>query len=139
MAEGPVLHPDRRGAYQYALAFAGRRSFRTCRKSSRKESGRCREDTARRSTLASYLPMETKGLRLTFGTARSCLGFVRNSRKQGLASQRAQRFALWRRALSVAIPVFAYICRYSLEMKMKASRSRSLGAQRERCQIAEKL
>jgi hypothetical protein len=38
-----------------------------------------------------------------FGTARSGLGFARNRRKQGLASQRAQRLAVWRRGVAAAI------------------------------------
>jgi len=36
-----------------------------------------------------------------------------NRRLQGLAIRRAHRVARLTRALSVAIPVFAYICRYS--------------------------
>ena len=39
------------------------------------------------------------------------------------------------RALSVAIPVFAYICRYSFEIKTNASRARRVGVQRDRAQI----
>jgi hypothetical protein len=45
------------------------------------------------------------------GTANSGIGLAWNSLRHGLASQRAQRFAFDRRALSVAIPVFAYIWR----------------------------
>jgi hypothetical protein len=39
------------------------------------------------------------------------MGLAWNSLRHGLASQRAQRLAFDRRALSVAIPVFAYIWR----------------------------
>src|SRR5438552_910461 len=45
------------------------------------------------------------------GIARPGIGFARNRPRVNLAMVRAQRFALLRRALSVAIPVFAYICR----------------------------
>jgi len=40
------------------------------------------------------------------------------------------------RALSVAMPVFAYICRYSLEISTKASRDLSVWTHRERFQIS---
>jgi hypothetical protein len=43
------------------------------------------------------------------------------------------------RALSVAIPVFAYICRYSFEINTNARRERSVGVQRERAQILGRL
>lgn len=62
-----------------------------------------------------------------------------NNRRHGRASQRAHRFALLLRALSVAIPVLAYIWRYSLEMKMKASRALNEGVQLERFQTDLKL
>ena len=39
---------------------------------------------------------------------------------------RAHRFARFTRALSVAMPVFAYICRYSFEISTKARRDRSV-------------
>jgi hypothetical protein len=45
------------------------------------------------------------------------MGFAENNFRQGTASQRATRVAFWRLALSVEIPVFAYICRYNREMK----------------------
>lgn len=45
------------------------------------------------------------------GMARSGIGLALNSFWQGFASKRDQRFALFLRALSVAIPVLAYICR----------------------------
>jgi hypothetical protein len=45
------------------------------------------------------------------GTLRSGMGGAANSRWQGFASHRAQRADRETRALSVAIPVSAYICR----------------------------
>ena len=54
---------------------------------------------------------------------KSGIGFPLNSRKQIRPVHLAHRFALLRRALSVAMPVFAYICLYSLEMKTNASRA----------------
>ena len=39
------------------------------------------------------------------------IGCATNSRRQGLAMRRAHRFARFTRALSVAMPVLAYICR----------------------------
>ena len=62
-----------------------------------------------------------------------------NRRRHGLAIRRAHRFARLTRALSVAIPVFAYICRYSFEISTNASRARSVGVQRERAQIRRRL
>jgi hypothetical protein len=56
-----------------------------------------------------------------------------------LAIRRAQRFARLTRALSVAMPVFAYICRYSFEISTKANRARSVGVHRERAQIRRRL
>ena len=47
---------------------------------------------------------------------------------------RATQFAF--RALSVEIPVFAYIWRYNREISTKARRPRKPGTHRERCQIA---
>jgi hypothetical protein len=69
------------------------------------------------------------------GTLSSGIGLAMNRRRQGLASHRAQVLALFLRALSVAMPVLAYICRYSLEMKMKASRALRLGVQRDLFQM----
>jgi hypothetical protein len=45
------------------------------------------------------------------GTVSSGIGAARKSRRQINPNQRAQRLAVFLRALSVAIPVFAYICR----------------------------
>ena len=57
-------------------------------------------------------------------------GRATNRRRHGLAIRRAQRLARLTRALSVAIPVFAYICRYNFEMSTKANRARSVGVPR---------
>ena len=62
-------------------------------------------------------------------------GRATNRRRHGLAISRAQRLARLTRALSVAMPVFAYICRYSFEISTNASRARSVGVQRERTQM----
>lgn len=64
------------------------------------------------------------------------MGLAMNSRRQGLASHRAHLLAWFLRALSVAIPVLAYICRYSFEMKIKARRALKEGVQRDRLQMA---
>ena len=53
--------------------------------------------------------------------------------------RRAQRFARLTRALSVAIPVFAYIWRYNFEISTKANRALSVGVHRERLQIRRRL
>ena len=66
-------------------------------------------------------------------------GRAMNSRRHGRAMTRAHRLARLTRALSVAMPVFAYICRYSFEIRTKASRARSVGVQRERAQIRGRL
>jgi hypothetical protein len=67
------------------------------------------------------------------------MGLELKSLRHGLASNRAQKLDLLRRALSVEIPVPAYICRYSLEIKTNASRDLKLGVQLDRCQIDLKL
>ena len=67
------------------------------------------------------------------------MGLELKRRRQGLASNRAQELDLLRRALSVEIPVPAYICRYSLEMKTNASRDLKLGVQLDRFQMDLKL
>lgn len=59
-----------------------------------------------------------------------------NNLRHGFAILRAHLPALDRLALSVAMPVVAYIWRYNFEIKKNASRARSVGAQRERFQIA---
>ena len=55
------------------------------------------------------------------------------------AINRAQRAERFTRALSVAIPVFAYICRYSFEISTNASRDFSDSTQRDRSQIFGRL
>ena len=67
------------------------------------------------------------------------MGLELKRRRQGLASNRAQELDLLRRALSVEIPVPAYICRYSLEMKTNASRDLKFGVQLDRFQMDLKL
>ena len=62
-----------------------------------------------------------------------------NSRRHGLAISRAHRLARLTRALSVAMPVFAYICRYSVEIKTNARRARSVDVHRDRLQIQRRL
>jgi hypothetical protein len=55
------------------------------------------------------------------GTASSGIGLAANSRRHGLAIQRAQFADRPTRAQSVAMPVFAYICRYNFEISTNAS------------------
>ena len=71
------------------------------------------------------------------GSTRSGIGAATNSRRAALASQRARRADRATRALSVAMPVLAYICRYNFEINTKAMRARSDRTQVERCQIAD--
>src|SRR5438309_804753 len=56
------------------------------------------------------------------GACRSGIGLAWNRRRQSGAIRRTQRLALLRRALSVAMPVLAYICRYSFEINTNANR-----------------
>src|SRR5690606_9449627 len=70
------------------------------------------------------------------GTGRSGIGLATNRRRASLASRRARCCERATRALSVAMPVFAYIWRYSFEMSTKAARARSERTQAERSQIA---
>jgi hypothetical protein len=67
------------------------------------------------------------------------MGFAENNFRQGTASQRATRVAFWRRALSLEIPVFAYIWRYNREMNRNASLPRNVGTQVERFHTSFKL
>ena len=73
------------------------------------------------------------------GICSSGMGRAWKSRRQGIASQRAQALARFLRALSVEMPVLAYICRYSFEIKTNARRARRLGVQRDRLQTEAKL
>ena len=67
------------------------------------------------------------------GIGRSGIGFAVNRRRQGPAIRRAHRLARFTRALSVAMPVFAYICRYSFEISTKAdARAKAYQAPRAR-------
>src|ERR1039458_7733123 len=67
------------------------------------------------------------------GDCSSGMGLAWKSFLHWRAVQRAQLFDFLRRALSVEIPVPAYICRYSLERNMKATRARKFGVQADRC------
>jgi hypothetical protein len=62
-----------------------------------------------------------------------------NSRRHGLAMIRAHCVERPTRALSVAIPVFAYICLYSFEISTNARRDLSDRTQRDRCQMFDRL
>ena len=57
------------------------------------------------------------------GTWRSGIGAAEKNRRQGAAIMRAHRADRFTRALSVAIPVFAYIWRYSFEIITNATRA----------------
>src|SRR5579859_3978148 len=72
-------------------------------------------------------------------TSRCGIGFVWKRRRHGLASHFASLVARLLRALSVAIPVFAYICRYSFEIKTSISRDLNEVAQLDRFQIEARL
>ena len=69
----------------------------------------------------------------------SGIGRAVKNRRHGLAIQRAQWAERPTRALSVAMPVFAYICRYSFEISTKASRDFSDSTQCARSQMLAKL
>jgi hypothetical protein len=73
------------------------------------------------------------------GARSSGIGLAWNSFWQAFAIHRAHEFARFRRALSVAIPVFAYICRYSFETNTNANRARRFGVTEARFQIAPML
>jgi hypothetical protein len=70
------------------------------------------------------------------GDISSGIGFAWNILRVWQAIQRAQVFAFFRRALSVEMPVPAYICRYSLESSTNATRARNVGVQEDLFQIA---
>ena len=73
------------------------------------------------------------------GIQSSARGRAVNRCRHGLAIRRAHRFARLTRALSVAIPVFAYICLYNFEINTNASRARKFGVHRDRAQIRRRL
>src|SRR5713101_7892550 len=90
------------------------------------------------SALTQYvIDVNPEDLRKT-GTSSSGISFASNSLRHGTASQRATRVALCRRALSVEMPVFAYIWRYNLETNRNASRPRSVGTHFDRPQISRR-
>lgn len=67
------------------------------------------------------------------------MGGAENSLRVGGAIIRAHFSARDTRALSVAIPVFAYICLYSFDTSTKAMRALSVFTHFERCQIFGRL
>ena len=69
----------------------------------------------------------------------SGIGRAVKSRRQGFALQRAQCAERPTRALSVAMPVLAYIYRYNLEINTNASRDFSDSTQCARSQMLRKL
>ena len=69
------------------------------------------------------------------GTCSPGIGRPRNSLRQGTASNRAHDVARLLRALSVEIPVLAYICRYSFDTNTNARRARSDVTHRDRFQM----
>ena len=73
------------------------------------------------------------------GIGRSGIGAAVNKWRLGLAMSRAQRFARLTRALSVAMPVLAYICRYSFESRTNPIRDLRLFTHLARAQIFLKL
>jgi hypothetical protein len=72
---------------------------------------------------------------MRFGTWSSGIGRAEKRARHGFASQRAQRVDRAIRALSVAIPVSAYIWRYIFEINMKVRRPRMDFRKRERFQM----
>jgi len=73
------------------------------------------------------------------GDRSSGIGLAWKSFRHWLAVQRAQVLDFFRRALSVEIPVPAYIWRYSLDRKMKPSLARRVGVHSDLSQIARQL
>ena len=76
---------------------------------------------------------------MTLPYTASGIGAARKRRRQPRPRRFAHRVERATRALSVAIPVFAYICRYNFEISTKANRARSVGVHRERAQIRRRL
>ena len=70
------------------------------------------------------------------GSARSGIGAAMNRRLKIRAIQRARRTDRATLALSVAMPVLAYICRYNFETRTNATRARSDRTHVERGQMA---
>src|ERR1700733_14723607 len=67
----------------------------------------------------------------------SGIGLAAKSLRHWRAVQRAQALDFFRRALSVGMPVPAYIWRESFDKNMKARRARRVGVQAERCQMED--
>jgi hypothetical protein len=72
------------------------------------------------------------------GSCKCGIGAATNSRRAARASHRARVAERSTRALSVAIPVFAYICRYNFEMRTNATRARSERTHAERAHATRK-
>lgn len=70
------------------------------------------------------------------GESSSGIGFATKIFRVCRAVNRAHDLAFFFRALSVEIPVPAYICRYSLDSMTKATRARRVGVHADRFQIA---
>ena len=73
------------------------------------------------------------------GICRSGIGLAMKTRRIAVAMRRAHFAERWTRALSVAMPVFAYICRYNFEIKRNASRPLIDLVQTDRFHIERKL
>jgi hypothetical protein len=67
------------------------------------------------------------------GSTRSGIGAPMNNRRASFAISRARRAERATRALSVAIPVLAYICRYNFDSSTNARRERIDFTHDERC------
>src|ERR1700730_6439529 len=73
------------------------------------------------------------------GIAKSGIGDARKNRRHARPIQRAHRVDRSTRALSVAMPVFAYIWRYSFEMSTNATRERHDSTTRDRSHTRPQL
>ena len=80
-------------------------------RSDRNESLPVRSPTERPDLWAADYAIVVSTCLEVIGICRSGIGLARNSRRQIAAVHRAHRLAVLRRALSVAMPVLAYICR----------------------------
>src|SRR5437867_3632951 len=118
-ASEPMIRTDRAIVGRRALGVAGDLST----------AGR----PAARTREANYATCTDPDIRL--GTSRSGMGGAANRRTNGLAIHRAQCAERLMRALSVAIPVFAYIWRYSFETSTNATRALIDSTQLERFQM----
>jgi hypothetical protein len=81
----------------------------------------------------------TLSLARTGGSVSSGIGLARNSRRHRAAMILAMNAERFTRALSVAIPVFAYICLYSFEINTNATRAFRELTSRDRCHTLRQL